>query len=225
MKKRIMIVGLSLLFAAPSLAYLCGDADGNQSVEISDVVFLIDYIFKSGPAPDPTEAADVNLDGAIDIGDPVYLINYIFRSGPAPCPSPGGMITGHTGCKNLPKSTDTLSTLDCIQYEYNGAGTLTLTHINAGFNCCPEEILADIDIQGDTIHISEDETFGEYGGCYCLCLYDVYMTITGLMPGEYTIIIDGMYLEGRPPLNTTVNLVAEPSGVYCLERDIYPWGF
>ncbi len=224
MKKRILVIGLALLIAAPAFAYVCGDVDGDQSVNILDAVYLINYIFKGGPAPVPMDAADANLDGAINIGDPVYLINFIFRGGPPPCPPPGGGITGHTGCKNMLKSPDTLFTLDCIQYEYNGTGTLILTHVNAAFNCCPAEIVADIEIRGDTILITEGETF-DIGPCYCLCLFDVYMTITGLTPGEYTIIINGMYLEGRPPLNTTVDLVTEPTGVYCLERDIYPWGY
>ena len=29
---------------------------------------------------------------------------------------------------------------DCLEYHYNGANTLILRHINAGFNCCPGEI-------------------------------------------------------------------------------------
>jgi hypothetical protein len=224
MKKLTLLIGLSLLIAAPSFAYVCGDANGDQAINISDAVHLINYIFKSGPVPDPLDAADVNLDGAVNVGDPVYLVNYIFRGGPTPCATPGGGMTGTSGCKNPYKSPDTLSNLDCIQYDYDGMGTLTLTHINAAFNCCPDEILVDIDIQGDTILITEDETFNDFGPCYCLCRFDVYMTVTGLMPGEYTIMINGMYLDGTAPLNTTVNLAAEPSGIYCVERDFYPWG-
>lgn len=225
MKKLILAIGMSLMLAAPSFAYICGDADGDHSVNIPDAVYTINYIFKQGPAPDPMEAADANLDGVVNIADPVYLINYIFRSGPAPCPIPGGALTGHSDCKGPFKSPDTLSNLDCIQYEYDGMGTLTLTHINGAFNCCPSEILADIEIQGDTIRINESEIFDDSSACPCLCLYDVYLTVTGLIPGEYTIIIDGMYLGGSPQLNTTVDLVAEPSGIYCLERNDYPWGY
>ncbi len=65
--------------------YICGDADGNEAVDIGDAVHLINYIFKSGPAPDPLDAGDANCDLAIDIGDAVYLISYIFKSGPPPC--------------------------------------------------------------------------------------------------------------------------------------------
>lgn len=33
------------------VGYLCGDASGNDAVNISDAVYLINYIFKGGPAP------------------------------------------------------------------------------------------------------------------------------------------------------------------------------
>lgn len=65
--------------------FLCGDADGNESVDIDDIVYLISYIFSDGPAPDPIEAGEADCSGEIDIDDVVYIINYVFAGGPAPC--------------------------------------------------------------------------------------------------------------------------------------------
>ncbi len=65
--------------------YLCGDADGSSSVSISDVVFLINYIFAGGPPPEPLMSGDVDCSGSVTISDAVYLINFIFAGGPAPC--------------------------------------------------------------------------------------------------------------------------------------------
>lgn len=62
----------------------CGDANSDEVVDVGDVVYLINYLFKSGPAPSPTQAADTNCDGNVDVGDVVYLINYLFKGGPAP---------------------------------------------------------------------------------------------------------------------------------------------
>ena len=65
---------------------ICGDANDNEAVEAGDVVYLISYLFRSGPAPEPMCVGDVNLTGAVEAGDVVYLISYLFRSGPAPSP-------------------------------------------------------------------------------------------------------------------------------------------
>jgi hypothetical protein len=69
--------------------YVCGDPDGNWAVDIDDVVFLINYIFAGGPAPDPMETGDVDCSGGLDIDDAVYLINYIFAGGNDPCDTDG----------------------------------------------------------------------------------------------------------------------------------------
>nr|MBN2277964.1 hypothetical protein [candidate division Zixibacteria bacterium] len=67
--------------------YVCGDANASGSVNILDVTYLINYLYKAGPAPLPPEAGDANGNGAINILDATYLINYLYKSGPAPvCP-------------------------------------------------------------------------------------------------------------------------------------------
>ncbi len=64
--------------------YVCGDANEDGQIDIADVVYLINYLFTGGSAPQPWEAGDANCDGAVDIGDVVYLINYLFVGGPPP---------------------------------------------------------------------------------------------------------------------------------------------
>ncbi len=63
----------------------CGDTNSDIQVNIGDPVFLINFIFKGGPAPKWIEAADPNCDGNVNIGDAVHLINFIFNQGTAPC--------------------------------------------------------------------------------------------------------------------------------------------
>ena len=67
----------------------CGDADGSGFVNITDAVYLIQYIFNGGPEPDPYESGDANCDGTVNITDAVYLINYIFGGGFDPCDPDG----------------------------------------------------------------------------------------------------------------------------------------
>jgi hypothetical protein len=68
---------------------VCGDMNGDRLVEISDAVYLTNYIFKGGMSPkcppEPyIECADINGDEEVTVADVVYLINYLFRSGPEP---------------------------------------------------------------------------------------------------------------------------------------------
>ncbi|MCK4404011.1 MAG: agmatine deiminase family protein [candidate division Zixibacteria bacterium] len=65
--------------------YICGDANRDQQIDIGDVVYLINYLYRGGSEPLPTEAGDCNRDEIVDLGDVVYLINYLYRDGPPPC--------------------------------------------------------------------------------------------------------------------------------------------
>ncbi len=68
------------------LGYFCGDVNGDDKISLLDPVFLVDYLFKSGAAPDPIERGDVDCSGDIpNMNDLQYLINYIFNGGPEPC--------------------------------------------------------------------------------------------------------------------------------------------
>jgi hypothetical protein len=76
---------LSGLVRVGATSYLCGDANGDGDVDISDAVYLISYIFSGGAAPIPLLAGDANCDHMVDISDVVYLISYIFSGGQPPC--------------------------------------------------------------------------------------------------------------------------------------------
>ena len=64
--------------------YLSGDANADGVIDLGDVVYLINYLYRDGSAPNPLEAGDVNCDETVDLGDVVYLINYLYRDGPPP---------------------------------------------------------------------------------------------------------------------------------------------
>ena len=68
-----------------NVSYICGDADGSGTVDVDDVVYMINYVFAGGPAPDPLIVGDVDCSGDVDVDDVVYLIAYIFSGGPEPC--------------------------------------------------------------------------------------------------------------------------------------------
>jgi hypothetical protein len=228
MKTAALLAGLFVLLTVPAFAYICGDANGDQAINIGDPVYLINYIFKDGPAPEPLMAGDANADQDVNIGDAVYLIDHIFKEGPAPCPEPTGGVIGYTGCLSYDKDPYDTTYLDCIDYDYDGVGTLTLKHRNATFNCCPTYLLAYITVADNMITITEDENNEPQGGCDCICLFNVDIMIVGLPPRVYTIFVDELYIATWPSdpeedIEFTVDLTSATSGSYCVEREGYPY--
>ena len=64
---------------------LCGDVDDDLTIDLSDLLYLISYLYKGGdPPPDPYERGDVNNDCLIDLGDVLYLTSYLYSGGPYP---------------------------------------------------------------------------------------------------------------------------------------------
>lgn len=58
-----------------------GDANGDGTVTVADVFYLINFLFSGGPAP---VSGDANGDGTVTVADVFYLINFLFSGGPAP---------------------------------------------------------------------------------------------------------------------------------------------
>ena len=61
-----------------------GDANHDTKVNVGDAVFLINRVFKGGPAPVCANEGDANKDCKINVGDAVFLINRVFKGGPPP---------------------------------------------------------------------------------------------------------------------------------------------
>jgi hypothetical protein len=65
-------------------SYITGDANGDGAVDAADVIYLVIYLYRNGPPPDPIESGDADCNGVVGAGDIIYLINYLFRGGPPP---------------------------------------------------------------------------------------------------------------------------------------------
>jgi hypothetical protein len=68
----------------PETSCLCGDVNGDGSVQIADVVYLVTYLYLGGPPPDPMETGDANNDCLVNSADITYLTNCFFYGGPLP---------------------------------------------------------------------------------------------------------------------------------------------
>ena len=65
------------------------DFDPDNEITISDLVYLVSYMFSSGPEPFCMEEADIDGSGGTpDIEDLVYLVTYMFSDGPDPAACP-----------------------------------------------------------------------------------------------------------------------------------------
>ncbi|MCA8961022.1 MAG: FG-GAP repeat protein [Planctomycetes bacterium] len=77
---------LSPASAQPS--FIRGDCNGDVSVNISDPITMLSYLFQGG-AVGCQKACDANDDGLVNLGDTIYLLAAIFSGGtPPPDPYP-----------------------------------------------------------------------------------------------------------------------------------------
>ncbi len=135
-----------------------------------------------------------------------------------------GKLTSFTDCKEFKNfyATDSVSNnMSCVDYAFSNS-VLSLSHVNAGFNCCPVTIGADIIFNENTITVSEYETSND---CDCNCLYDLEIEITNIELGMYDFIFVEPYINilGEE-LIFTINLADSAQGSFCVERLNYPWG-
>jgi len=65
--------------------YINGDANRDSTLNIFDITFIISYLYLSGTAPWPVNAADVDCNLTVNIFDITYLINFLYREGTEPC--------------------------------------------------------------------------------------------------------------------------------------------
>ncbi len=59
---------------------------GGSPINVSDLTYLVSYLFKGGPEPVPVLLnGDCNCSLDINVADLTYLVAYLFTGGPPPC--------------------------------------------------------------------------------------------------------------------------------------------
>jgi hypothetical protein len=136
-----------------------------------------------------------------------------------------GSIINHSECKGLNSGglkSEYPDTVSCVHYNYDTANkTLTMKHINAGFNCCPEQIYCEISENNDTIIISE---FEKEQSCNCNCLFDLDILLNGVEENIYFVRFIEPYVGGQEELIFQMDLTIGNENEYCVIRKGYPWG-
>ena len=63
-------------------AGVIGDVNGDGTIGVDDVFYLVNYLFAHGPLP--VGPSDVDGDYKLDVADVFYLVNYLFAGGDPP---------------------------------------------------------------------------------------------------------------------------------------------
>jgi hypothetical protein len=128
------------LLAGGGFVFLRGDANGTGVVDISDAVFILNFLFLGGPAPGCEPGADTNTSGDLDISDAVNLLTALFLGGATVPPleaaetedcAPGAVVRGGTlstrahGVRGIAEelhAPDGSRTIRLRHFHYDGGG-------------------------------------------------------------------------------------------------------
>ncbi len=70
---------VDLNVVVPQLNFVRGDANQDTKIDISDAIFLLNWLFTADSGEPPChEAANFNADVQLDIADAIFLINFLF---------------------------------------------------------------------------------------------------------------------------------------------------
>ncbi len=67
-----------------SCCILPGDVNLGGTVDIADLTYTVNFMFKGGAAPLCNDGGDINNDCEINIADLTYRVNFMFKGGAAP---------------------------------------------------------------------------------------------------------------------------------------------
>jgi len=67
-----------------AVEYYPGDGNGDGTLDISDPIVILDFLFQGGEGFPCPAAGDANGDAAVDLSDAIRLLMYLFQGAPAP---------------------------------------------------------------------------------------------------------------------------------------------
>ena len=64
------------------------DPDDNGAIQLTDGIFILNFLFLGGASPSCFDAADADDNGSVQLTDGIFILNFLFLGGDAP-PAPG----------------------------------------------------------------------------------------------------------------------------------------
>ncbi|MBN2227470.1 MAG: hypothetical protein JW763_08900 [candidate division Zixibacteria bacterium] len=189
MKRALILLVIVFILAGfnpiqAQMPYKCGDVNADFSVNLLDVLALIDYVYNEGPEPPVMMMADVNGDGEVNLLDILRYIDKLYVY-----PNPGlHCVVPHddyqTGC--LPEKDYGDDTMYVSVAGYD----LHIHHDNAYYDCCLGYWTGNsIDMNHITVY-----QFDSIPECDCYCYFNLESVFHTEYAGSYVVTLIG--LEG-----------------------------
>ncbi len=186
--------------------FMRGDSNIDGKVDISDAIFILNWLFLGGTEPQCKDATDIDDSGRIDITDVIYVLDFLFRAGnsiPEPYP-----LLGHDSTED---------TLTCDSYnppQEMGGGGGSVETIKDALNETKNSNISDEtksflinyleSIPKGTLSVS---SYPSYAYIYVDNVYKgiTPKSITNLTAGNYTLTL---FKPGYITYSKTVNIQA-----------------
>jgi len=177
-----------LAFQLTTVDCLClGDMNMDGVVNGLDIQCFVDCLlngFSAQSSDCNCACADMNEDGYLTTDDIPDFVTELLNT--TVCPPGGPRIGGYSDSGCLPGTRGERSMCDEDEFEFTVEGnTLYVLHKNAEYNCCRDDIVVTLTMEGNVIGLEEEEILTE--PCWCICCYDVESTVEALASGMYTV--------------------------------------
>ena len=98
----LAFVSCQIIYPSSEPQFMRGDINDDATMDLSDGINLLAYLFTGGTEPGCFDGADTNDDGALNLADAILILSHLFTGGPPP-------VEPYNGCGSDP----TADSLDC----------------------------------------------------------------------------------------------------------------
>jgi len=142
-----------------------GDVDDDGVAGMSDMIRILDFLFRAGEPGRCRDAMDTNDDGAVDLSDSVFGLSYLFLGGAEP-PAPGPLRPGYDTTTDDPFVCGDGEALPCDAISRSALPGVRLEIVDAPCVLTRAEAAAGVIFTYRlVVDESRDVTFRELGTC------------------------------------------------------------
>src|SRR6185503_21069849 len=80
----LAVLFLALGTPARAASFQRGDVDVNGTMDITDAINILNFLFLGGAGPTCLPLANVDGEGGVDLTDPIFVLQNLFLGGPVP---------------------------------------------------------------------------------------------------------------------------------------------